>query len=217
MNLNTILKTVFKKIEQFTVIAQALIIVVTFLYYFEWLSEDVLNDLLPLQNREFGIVEGLQHVALLIGFLIMLIATIKCTSHKAIYTALTCFILFVFLEEIDYFMHYFDWFLNRSGNGSNTSNFRNLHNQLQVARKVSYLVVIYCSVLLLIFKGSKIFSNPVLKTTIISMFVFIQLVFPLLLWFFNIYEDSRQVYSELRELCFYITVLCVIIRTTHSH
>lgn len=217
MNAKAVLKMMYKNIEQWTITLHVVIIVFMLFNSFNGLSAKVLNYLLPIKNRELGLVEGLQHLTLFIGCVVMLIATLQSATNKVIYALLTCFVFFIFLEEVDYFIHYIDLVFSPTSNPIKTGGFRNLHNQTHTLRKVGYLLVVYGLVMLLLYKGKQIFSSQVSKSTLLFTFVFIQLVYPLLLWIFKVDEDPRQVYSELRELCLYVTGLCVMVRITHNH
>lgn len=82
----------------------------------------------PNSTREFGLLENLQN-ATLIAVLVIAVSGFRRKSNILEKTALVgvgCFTLLVFLEEIDYGLHYYE--LIRGVNASEAVKVRNLHN-----------------------------------------------------------------------------------------
>ena len=83
----------------------------------------------PEINREFGLVENLQ----LLVIILLIVVTgkgIKRTNHwleKTAYAALTVLFVFAFLEEIDYGLHYYEYFFEKGVEDKGIV--RNFHNQ----------------------------------------------------------------------------------------
>ena len=82
----------------------------------------------PDSSREFGLLENLQNLYLL-GIVVVAACAVKLKTlriEKAAFAALVLFSLFVFLEEIDYGLHYYEYW-----NGITffqAAQTRNLHN-----------------------------------------------------------------------------------------
>lgn len=77
--------------------------------------------------REFGLVEQVQNICLLITIVILIKTFIKKRKQieKNVFAILALFFTFVFLEEIDYGLHFYELF-----SGANTDlKIRNIHNQ----------------------------------------------------------------------------------------
>jgi hypothetical protein len=79
--------------------------------------------------REFGLLENLQH-AILIAILVISLLAVRRKETKieqAGFLGLAAFTLFVFLEEIDYGLHYYEFIMNISW--KDVAQVRNWHNQ----------------------------------------------------------------------------------------
>jgi len=113
----------------------------------------------PEQNREFGIIENIQLLLLLmIFFLAVKGARLhKLKIEKYAYIVIAAATAFIFLEEIDYGLHYYDLVTGR--NNDNLARIeifhtevRNLHNNqnnvLNIMKLISYAVIIIFFVLL---------------------------------------------------------------------
>lgn len=113
--------------------------------------------------REFGILENLQHIYLLIMLAICIHAS-RIKEHRlekygALLLAL--FTTFIFLEEIDYGLHYYEWIFGIDPNEPVTQ--RNLHNSSaatlkNIRRTVDVVMAILFLIIPLI---SKNIRNPI--------------------------------------------------------
>lgn len=128
------------------------LIVITLMIFANYSGISFLQTLIsPEINREFGLLENLQ--LLLIGFTFYY--SVKSISGKPAfleklgYVLLSAFFLLLFLEEIDYGIHYYEYFFN---NGKEDKEIvRNFHNQGDnnfYLRQASYGVMILMFVLL---------------------------------------------------------------------
>jgi hypothetical protein len=127
------------------------------LFYLDWFG---LSELMaPEINREFGIVENLQ----LIILLLILVYSIKgirkreTKIEKYGYVFVAAATAFVFLEEIDYGLHYYDYLVGKTNEGITKvavfdRKIRNIHNEgkitLNVFKLASYALIITCFVIL---------------------------------------------------------------------
>ena len=112
----------------------------------------------PEQNREFGIVENIQLLLLLMIFFLAVkgARTHKVKIEKYAYIFVAAATAFIFLEEIDYGLHYYDLLAGNSSNPARIEVFhtkvRNLHNNennvLNIMKLISYAVIIIFFVLL---------------------------------------------------------------------
>ncbi len=107
----------------------------------------------PNLNREFGLLE---HVQLAIILAVIVVAFKKALSsdirlEKVFYTGVALFSVFIFLEEMDYGIHYYEYFQTGTIAENSTGEFdgvRNIHNQGRV-RQWTMLVVYIAFVTLL--------------------------------------------------------------------
>lgn len=121
--------------------------------------------------REFGLLEQLQNFYLLIMLAILLIAVINRTRliEKLFFGLITAVILFIFLEEIDYGLHFYEFF-NEEYSGIKV---RNWHNQetdnkqnVSSLKKVADIIMVIWFVILPLFKNK--INNGLIKSMIPS-------------------------------------------------
>ena len=96
----------------------------------------------PSINREFGLLENFQLIFLMLCCLYSFKGwrKSKLPLDRWLFALMTFGFLFLFMEEIDYGLHYIELFNDREGSGE----IRNLHNQkgvLSYMKKTIYLVV----------------------------------------------------------------------------
>lgn len=140
------------------------LIISTILVLMNYSGISVLTTIIsPPINREFGLLEHLQ--LLLIAFsLVYSIKSIKLKEfwlEKLAYVFLSFFFLLLFLEEIDYGIHYYEYFIK--GIQEDKSIVRNFHNQGDnnfYLRQASYAVMVIMFILL-----------PILKSKIKNRFI----------------------------------------------
>jgi len=108
----------------------------------------------PELNREFGLLEHLQSLTIL-GICVIACAQIRKAPEdftKYFFIATGIFSLEVFLEEIDYFIHYYELISSNTIAENSTGSFegkpRNIHNQ---GRMRQYIMAMVYSGLVLVF------------------------------------------------------------------
>jgi hypothetical protein len=117
------------------------------LYFFNFLG---LSSLIASEeNRELGILEHLQLILILIIFVIAVraINTKENKIEKYIFIFISAFTLFFFLEEIDYGLHYLEWFSDNPPKPE----IRNIHNNgsiTSVFKMTAYVVIVVFFVIL---------------------------------------------------------------------
>lgn len=87
------------------------------------------NDMRPDSGREFGLLENVQHLLILImiGTCVWAAWRKPLPFEKAGFTLVALFAAFIFLEEIDYGLHYYEYIHGIEWYES--ADVRNLHNQ----------------------------------------------------------------------------------------
>jgi hypothetical protein len=148
-----------------------IVLVCILIYFYDLLG--MAAFIAPDINREFGMVENLQLVLLILIFLTALKGwRIKQTkSEKYGYLFLAIAAVFVFFEEIDYGLHFYDYFTGRitvpADQGIlSEQEFRNLHNQGKTTSVIKFIV--YSCILLLfvcfpLIPGSRLQKVPLLE------------------------------------------------------
>ncbi|MFT6167051.1 MAG: hypothetical protein ACJAV5_001739 [Vicingaceae bacterium] len=133
----------------------------------------------PTLNREFGLLENLQLLLIATTFLY----TVKAIGlkgywfEKLAYLVLSLFFMVLFLEEIDYGIHYYQYFIR--GIAEDKSIVRNFHNQGDnnfYLRQASYVVMVFLFVLLPLFR-SKIKNNLIYHIAASSSIIYSFLVY----------------------------------------
>lgn len=93
----------------------------------------------PDSGREFGLLENLQNLVLLVMVGVALGAARRKTPkwEKGLFAAIAAFALFVFLEEIDYGLHFYEYLRGIPWNRAvKARNVHNVGNRTQVAKQV---------------------------------------------------------------------------------
>ncbi|MEH6811284.1 MAG: hypothetical protein V7677_02025 [Motiliproteus sp.] len=91
--------------------------------------------------REFGVIEQLQNIYLLVIIVVFIIAVFKkpFVVDKSLFLFGTLIVVFLFLEEVDYGIHFYEYFIGQSSG----IEVRNWHNQKAVegggGQNVKYL------------------------------------------------------------------------------
>ena len=105
-----------------------------------WMQEIIA----PAYNREFGLVENLG--ALLIACSVIVVVKISLLPMRPVFKAisvLACLITIVmFLEEIDYGLHFIEWFKGIApGEGLQVRNFHNQGNNTDNLKSIAYVTL----------------------------------------------------------------------------
>jgi hypothetical protein len=118
------------------------------IFYFNWFG---LSELIaPSVNREFGVIENIQHILLILIFFTAFKGfRIRNTKiEKYGYALIMAATVFMFLEEIDYGLHYYDHLTGKSEITKVVvfdNEVRNLHNNgkliLNAMKMAAYIVV----------------------------------------------------------------------------
>jgi len=111
----------------------------------------------PAFNREFGFIENLQ-LFLILCIIVVVFRSYKKAKDKFIrlaYLLLTLGSIFIFLEEMDYGLHFYDYLSGETGvkitSGSYEQKPRNIHNQGNLTRYIKQSVYFSFIVLLVLF------------------------------------------------------------------
>lgn len=174
----------------------------------------------PPINREFGLLEHLQLVIIAIS-LIYSLKSIRLKSfwlEKLAYIGLASFFLLLFLEEIDYGIHYYEYFIK--GVTEDKSIVRNFHNQGNnnyYLRQASYAVMVLMFVLLPLLKSKikirllKHFCAHHFLVYSFMVYLFIgQLSRWLPRWGMEVNESLRGNHQEFEELILYYIIFLFI-------
>jgi hypothetical protein len=198
------------------------------LFYLDWFG---LSELMaPEMNREFGVVENLQ-LAILVLILIYSIKGIRKRETKIEkygYVFVAAATSFVFLEEIDYGLHYYDFLIGKTNEGITKvavfdRKIRNIHNEgkitLNLFKLASYALIVACFVVLPLLPATlkKRFSllnyfapSRFIITTAISLLILNQIA----LYLYKNYDYSNPSLnnnvSEFEELMTYYIIFLYI-------
>lgn len=181
-----------------------------------WATELISPDV----NREFGLLENLQ---------LLLIAATFTYSVKAIrlknfwlekwaYVVLSLFFVVLFLEEIDYGIHYYEYFIK--GVVEDKSIVRNFHNQGDnnyYLRQASYAVMVFLFVVLPFFRNkikSSFLHHFSASFMIIYSFSVYLFIGQLSRWMpklgMPVNESLRGNHQEFEELVLYFIILLFV-------
>ena len=126
-----------------------------YIYFFDTLGMSHL--IAPEYNREFGLIENIQ---LLIILAIIFVSFKKLTkaktkSIKLVFALILVGSILIFLEEIDYGLHYYDYFIGKSNEQisiefSHKNSIRNIHNQGNLLHYIKLLAYISLGLIVVI-------------------------------------------------------------------
>lgn len=124
-----------KKLSTYYWIHLVLILSTILLWFF---PEEVITLHVPYINREYGLLEHIQ--LLFIGLCIVtLFRHVRISDNRwpcYVCFALIAFSAFIFLEEIDYGTHHYDWLINNDPHTSSFDGRRNLHNDYSLSKEI---------------------------------------------------------------------------------
>jgi hypothetical protein len=138
----------FKKHLIYWIVPSLITLACILIFYFNWLG--LSEFIAPSVNREFGVIENIQHLLLILIFFVALKGyRIRNTKiEKYGYALIMAATVFMFLEEIDYGLHYYDHLTSKSEITKVVvfdNEVRNLHNNgkliLNVMKLAAYIVV----------------------------------------------------------------------------
>ena len=160
----------------------------------------------PEHNREFGVVENIQLLLLLIIFFLAVkgAGAHKVKIEKYAYILVAATTAFIFLEEIDYGLHYYDFLTGRNNEPVRIEVFntkvRNLHNNennvLNIMKLISYAVIIIFFVLLPLLPDKLKQKHPLLAYLTPSRYIVITAFCLLVLNQFALYLYKNFDYSN---------------------
>lgn len=141
----------FKKHLIYWILPSLITIICIFIYFFDifGLSYLIANPI----NREFGIIEHLQLLLLMIIFVVATKGVRNNTNKKSrqCFRVVAAACVLLFFEEIDYGLHYRDYFTSYQSEVSPVmiidydNELRNLHNNgeiTDIAKMVSYIIIV---------------------------------------------------------------------------
>ncbi len=197
------------------------LIVSTVLVLLNYSGVPILTGIIsPDVNREFGLLENLQ--LLLIFFcLYYSVKALKRKDHfleKLMFGGFSLFFLWLFLEEIDYGIHYYEYFFKNAEEDKTI--LRNLHNQGEnkfYLRQASYVVMALLFVILPLLRDR--INQPLIKhfipnKWIVSTFLVYLFVGRLSRWLpmlgMPVNESLRGNHQEFEELVLYYIILLMV-------
>tara|TARA_B110000046_G_scaffold113818_1_gene121085 strand:- start:12327 stop:13031 length:705 start_codon:yes stop_codon:yes gene_type:complete len=174
----------------------------------------------PNVNREFGLLENLQLLLIATTF-VYIIKAIRLKDfwfEKLTYTVLSLFFLVLFLEEIDYGIHYYEYFIK--GVEEDKSIVRNFHNQGDnnfYLRQSSYVVMVLVFVLLPLLRRkikNSVIHHISASSSIIYSFLVYLFIGQLSRWMpkfgMPVNESLRGNHQEFEELVLYYIILLFV-------
>lgn len=135
------------------------------LYFFDFFSLSFI--VAPEYNREFGILENLQLalIALVAYFFFMLFKVQPPSLLKYLYLSGCLFSLLIFLEEMDYGLHFYNHFAGNDPETAivfaNETEFRNLHNvgsRTSTVKTILFILMVLFFVVFPLLAEKKIFG-----------------------------------------------------------
>ena len=201
-----------------------LVLLLVFMNYsgISFLTELVSPDV----NREFGLLENLQ-LLLIASSLVYALKAIRLKDfwfEKLAYVVLGIFFLLLFLEEIDYGIHYYEFFVK--GVEEDKGMVRNFHNQGDnnfYLRQTSYVVMVLLFIVMPLFKKKiriNLFHHFAAKQQIIYSFIVYLFIGQLSRWLpklgMPINESLRGNHQEFEELILYYIVLLFVYEIANS-
>ena len=185
------------------------------IYAWSFLALDSAMKLLaPPINRELGLIEISQSLLLMVGIGLGLTNARKKKS-KIFWLVLSLILIVVFLEEIDFGLHYLEFLLGKDPYALNIFGFRNVHNQGNNNSLIKLIILIPQ----MIFFGVLPFTRIKYPAKAYGFFyLFITLSEPIINWILlkelsdlesKLY-DASQLLGELRELAYYLMLLLFI-------
>lgn len=172
-----------------------------------------LELLSPENNRELGAIETLQNLTLILILFLGTLSAVKKTFPQAIIHWLFLFFaLFVFLEEVDYFMNYSEVLRGKSPYSYNLNGFRNMHNisSLVWLRKTGYQVLVYLTLIFIFLRLKKEEGPGLVIKAILFCFIVLQFVLNITYQLISPPENARQIISETLELNLYTSWLFLL-------
>jgi hypothetical protein len=224
----------FSKHFLYWILPSAVTLVCIFIFFFDFfgLSQFIAPEL----NREFGVVENLQLILLLVVCFTAYKGIRSSTNKNArrVFRVITAMSVFMFLEEIDYGLHYVDY-LNLNAEQAATTMYidydneiRNLHNNgkgQNISKLIAYSLVIICFVIAPLTSSKIKDRSPVVKylspsLLIITTAISILIVNNIALYLYQHSEYTNQALkgnvSEFEEIMIYYIFLLYIAELVRS-
>ena len=227
------MRTSLRKHIIYWILPSAISIACIFIYFFDFfgLSYLIANPI----NREFGIVENLQLVLLMLIFFVATKGIKNNTNKRARqcfrFLAAACILLF--LEEIDYGLHYRDYFTSYDSGAvmmiDYNTEIRNLHNNgkiTNVSKMISYATIVGLFVVIPLIPSTTREKYPFYKhlspsRLIVMTAVCLLIVNNLALYFYRYTEHPNSALngniSEFEEIMTYYIFLLYIAELAYSH
>lgn len=129
----------------------------------------------PEYNREFGLIENIQLLILLAIMVLSYQQFRKANTSllKSFFILMSIGSVFIFLEEIDYGLHYYDYFVGKTGEqlrieAAEKSTVRNLHNQGSLTKTIKLFAYVSFTLLTL---SPFVFERLKVKNKLINFLV----------------------------------------------
>jgi len=126
-----------------------------YIFFFDFLG--LAYVIAPEYNREFGLIENVQ-LLLILGMVVLSFKTYRTSNEKfksSFFLVVSLFALFIFLEEVDYGLNWYDYFSGKTkkeglANAYAGDQLRNIHNQGKLLQIIKLLVYIGFAFVLII-------------------------------------------------------------------
>lgn len=218
----------FSKHFLYWILPSAITLTCIFIFFFDLFG--LSKVIAPEFNREFGVVENLQLILLLIVSVIAYKGIRSSTNKNArrVFRVIAAMSVFMFLEEIDYGLHYIDYINLPAEQVTSTmlidydTEIRNLHNNgkgQNISKLIAYSLVIICFVIVPLIPGKVKNRYPVIKYLSPSLFIVstaisILIINNIALYLYQNYEYTNQALkgnvSEFEEIMIYYIFLVYI-------
>jgi len=202
------------------------------IYFFDILGLSFI--MAPEFNREFGVIENIQLLIILSIFIVSYKSyrNSKINLAKYVFLGVSLFSIFLFLEEIDYGLHLFEYFSGKSTEEvlveHHGNQIRNIHNQGNITQDFKLAVyisfVLFLVIIPIIVRKIKL-SNQYLDLVIPSKYFIYSLISMALLNRLALFIDKNIKYnyisslnsniSEFEEIFICYIMLLYLLELTH--
>lgn len=227
-------RTTFSRHLLYWILPSAITLACIFIFFFDIFGMS--KAIAPEFNREFGVVENLQLILLLIISFIAYkgIRTSTNKNARRVFRVIFGISVFMFLEEVDYGLHYIDYINLPADQVTSTmfidydNEIRNLHNNgkgQNISKLIAYSLVVICFVITPLIPTKVRNRFPIIKYLSPSLFIVstaisILIVNNIALYIYQNYEYTNQALngnvSEFEEIMIYYIFLLYIAELVRS-
>jgi len=203
------------------------------IYFFNWLgATEVIS---PSFNREFGLLESLQVLILVIIFYIAIKAAINKPNklEKYLFAFIAVLSIFFLFEEIDYGLHYYDLLTGKEGEQKafiigGEEKIRNIHStgkNTSILKMLSYIIIGLVMIILPLLPArikqknsfiAYISPSRYIVLTAIALVIINQIAFYIYKKKIHINRSLDSNISEFEELMFYYIIVLYIWEVAHK-